>query len=261
MKSTSQNSNLTILNLFQALRYFWKFLAIGAILGGMGGMLASALLSPRYEAVAVFTFSIDFARTGLLTDVEEDQAFEAAGDIVRSTRVLQSLEEKAQETGLTGGQKDLLKSLTAERRFDQWLLKVIWSDPETAARLANLWGSETLNALQNARQAAWKADALHRHILSLETCLQQSTSVVPAQPLCQASSRSALLREMQDSGEEMNRWQMEAQGFFPGLNFAFAQEAASPASPVQYSRGVLVLAGCLAGLLIAALAALFVVKI
>ncbi len=261
MESPLQKSDLTFPHLFRELRHYWKILIIGAVLGGLGGILASALLSPRYEAVAVFSFSIDFARTGLLTDIEEDQAMEAAGDIIQSTRVLQSVKDKAQETGLVPGQTTLREYLTAERRFDQWLLKVIWSDTETAARLANLWGSETLTALQNARQAAWKADTLHRHILSLETCLQQSTSVLPVQPLCQASNRSALLREMQDSGEDMNRWQSEAQGYFPGLNFALAQEAISSASPVLYSRGVLVLAGCLAGLLIASLVSLFIIKI
>lgn len=257
-----QNSNeLTISDLFGVFKQSWKILAIGTLLGGFAGLLASGLLAPRYEAAAVFSFSIDFARTGLLTDIEEDQALEVAGDIVKSTGVLKGVQEKAQETGLITGKKDLKSAFTAERRFTQWLLKVIWSDGDTAAQLANLWANETQSALKNAQQASWKADSLHRHILSLETCLQQSTSGLAAQPLCQVSNRSALLDEIENSGEDLKRWQGESQGYFPGLNFAFTQEASAPGSPIQYSRGALVLAGSLTGLLIAALITLFVIKI
>ncbi len=108
---------------------------------------------------------------------------------------------------------------------------------------------------------SWKADTLHRYILSLESCFQQSTSVLPAQPLCLASNRLELQAEMQKSGEDLVRWQEESRGIFPGLNFTWVQEAPVPDSPVQHSHGGLVLAGCLTGILAALIISLFIYKI
>ena len=150
---------------------------------------------------------------------------------------------------------------TAERRFNTWLLKVRWNNPEISARLSNLWSEATLSEFQKARQAALKADGLQRYILSLESCVQQSTSGLAGQPLCQSSNRLDLQTEMEKTGADLQRWQDESKGLFPGLNFTLAQQASIPTAPIQQSRGSLVLAGGLAGLIAAAILSLFFNKI
>jgi uncharacterized protein involved in exopolysaccharide biosynthesis len=256
-----QTESISLSSFLQLAHQAWKLLVIAVILGGLIGLAVSFLIPPEYEAVSVFSFNIDYARTGLLTDVEEDQAMEVAGDLISSTDVVQITRDKAVEMGLPAKDLALKKQLFAERRFGQWLMKVRWNDPATAAKLANIWSEAAQSALQNARKAAWQADALHRYILSLETCFQQSTAILPAQPLCQISNQADLQEEITKSGQELQRWTETSRGYFPGMNFSWEQEATAPESPVQYARGGLIMAGCLAGFSAAAIAALFVHKI
>jgi uncharacterized protein involved in exopolysaccharide biosynthesis len=239
----------------------WKLLVICVIAGGLAGLVGSYFLSPQYEATSVFSFSIDYARTGLLTDIEEDQAMEVAGDLINSTSVIKSVTERAKELGISVTDEQMKAGLTAERRFDTWLLKVRWNDPEISARLSTLWSEATLSEFQKARQAALKADGLQRYILTLESCFQQSTSGLAAQPLCQPSNRLDLQTEMEKTGADLQQWQDEAKGFFPGFNFTLAQQATIPVAPIQQSRGSLVLAGGLSGLVAAAILSLFFHKI
>jgi len=250
--------NYSFVELLRIFLGTWKILVIGVLLGGIAGLAISALLQPVYEAVAVYTFSIDFARTGLLTDIEEDQAMEVAGDILKSTAVLENTIKAVGINGIQISSTETGPVFFAERRFNQWLLKTHWKEPSVAAKLSNIWAEAARSALKNSEIAALNADSLQRHILSLETCLQNSASGMPAQPLCQASSRKDLQAELQFSGNDLLDWRSKANGYFPGLNYTWSQEAQTPASPIQQSRGGLTLAGGLTGLFGAAMLILLV---
>ncbi|HEX7556240.1 MAG TPA: hypothetical protein VF338_06420 [Leptolinea sp.] len=255
-----KKQNFSLVEFLQIFLHGWKILAVGVIIGGIAGLAASALLKPEYETTAVYSFSFDLARTGLLTDIEEDQAMEIAGDLINSTDVLKDTIARAGEMGIVINFPDNPSIFQTERRFNQWLLKIRWNDQVTAAKLANLWGEAARSAFVKAQQSATKADAIQRYILSLESCFQQSTSGLPAQPLCQVSNRVELQSEMQKSGEDLQKWREESRGIFPGLNFVWSQEAQIPTAPVQHTRGSLVLAGGLTGLLAAAIISLLLVK-
>ncbi len=259
-QSRVASHNFTVKDVLSTAKDGWKLLVIGVILGGLIGLVISSWLKPSYESTAVFSFSIDYSRTGLLTDVEEDQAMEIAGDVINSSDVREIVAERANELDITVTSDQLQSDFIAERRFDQWLLKVRREEPSEAANLANIWGEASRTVLQNAQLAAWKADAIHRYILSLESCYQQSTSGLPAQPLCQASNSMQLQDEMERSGYDLAHWQELSRGLFPGLNFLWAQEAQAVDKPLQHSRGSLILSGCLAGFLAAAILSLFVFK-
>jgi uncharacterized protein involved in exopolysaccharide biosynthesis len=259
--SRFESQNITIKDLLGFVKEGWKLMVIGVILGGLAGLVISSLLKPEYESTAEFSFSFDYSRTGLLTDIEEDQAMEVAGDVVNSTEVRQRIIERVNELGIQITPDQLKSDFIAERRFGQWLLKVRRGDPSEAARFSNIWGEAARTSLINAQQAAVKADALHRYVLSLESCFQQSTSGQVAQPLCQASSRLELQDEMDASGKDLAKWQEQSLGFFPGLNFLWAQEAVENNAPIQHSRGSMILFGCMAGFLISVIISLIVIKI
>jgi len=239
----------------------WKLLVIGTILGGLMGQAATSVLKPVYETAAVFTFTIDYSRTGLLTDIEEDQAMEIAGDLIKSTDVFNDVISQASGMGIKLDEQLIRENFTAERRFSQWLLKVRADDPKIAANLSNLWSMVALEEFQKATRAAIQADGLHRYLLSLESCFQQSTAGMAAQPLCQASNRHKLQTEIQNSSADLLNWQTGSRGIFIGLNYSIAKEAETPDSPSQHSRASLVLAGGLIGLLVATLFMLFSRKI
>jgi hypothetical protein len=259
-KPDKSHNTFTLTAMLSSILQGWKLLVIGTILGGLIGQAATLVLKPVYETAAVFTFTIDYSRTGLLTDIEEDQAMEIAGDLIKSTLVSNDVISQASVMGIKLDERSIRENFTAERRFSQWLLKVRADDPNTAASLSNLWSQVALTEFQKASQAAVQVDGLHRYILSLESCFQQSTSGMAAQPLCQASDRIKLQAEIQKSGVDLQRWQSESSGIFTGLNYSIAQEAETPGRPSQHSRASLVLAGGLIGLLVATLYMLFTRK-
>ena len=250
-------STFNLLDLLSHLIQGWRLLVIGIVAGGLLGWLSTTLIKPVYESTAVFTFVIDYARTGLLTDIEEDQVLEVAGDLIKSTDVLEMVKSQASSKGIVIDESILTENFTTERRFNQWLLKVQASEPDTAVILANLWSQVSLAEFQKASLAATKADGLNRFILSLETCYQQSTSGQVAQPLCQASDRKKLQTELENAGVDLQHWMKESRGLFAGLNYSIAREAVKPQNPIQHSRGTLILAGGLAGMLTVSLLLLF----
>ncbi len=257
----TNRSTFTLPDLLIHLTRGWKLLVTGIIVGGLLGWFATSFIKPVYESTAIFSFVIDFARTGLLTDIEEDQALEIAGDLIKSTQVSRLIQKQASAHGIDIDDVYVQENFTAERRFNQWLLKVHSDDPHKATELANLWSQVSLAEFQKASMAAIKADGLNRYILSLETCYQQSTSGLAGQPLCRASDRNQLQAEIEKTGTDLQYWLQESRGIFAGLNFSLVQEAASPESPSQHSRGALVLAGALTGMLAVSLYLLFTYKI
>ena len=259
-KLKKNRDTFTLPDLLTDLLKGWKLIIIGIIAGGLIGLITTTLIKPVYESSATFSFVIDYARTGLLTDIEEDQALEIAGDLIKSTRVLETVRSQASANGIFIDELTVQKNFTAERRFNQWLLKVRSDDADTSVALAKIWTQASLVEFENASLAAIKADGLSRYILSLETCYQQSTSGQAAQPLCQASDRKKLQAEMENAGLDLQHWLQESRGIFAGLNYSIAQEAVKPDSPSQQSRGALVFAGGLAGLLAVSLYLLFAHK-
>ncbi len=70
-----------------AARGFW--LVIAMIAGGLLGWGVTTFKHPLYEADAVFTVTIDYTRTGYLSDIQEDQAMRGIGSLIGSDYILQ----------------------------------------------------------------------------------------------------------------------------------------------------------------------------
>jgi hypothetical protein len=47
-----------------------------------------------------------------------------------------------------------------------------------------------------------------------------------------------LLEEMEKSGKDLQNWQNDAKGIFPGLNFLWAQQADVPDKPIHIAAAV-----------------------
>jgi len=74
-------------NLLTLVKQGWKLLVLCVIAGGLAGLAGSYFLPPEYEAESVFSFSIDYARTGLLTDIEGRRNRSNQPDIFKSRYV------------------------------------------------------------------------------------------------------------------------------------------------------------------------------
>lgn len=240
------NSDFSPLEKIQVVLRTWWLVAVLMILGGAGGVLVHQLRAPRYEARIEFTFAIDFARTGLLTDVEEDQALEAAGDILTSAEVL---EQVAAQAALPAA--ELQQSVTRERTASTWRIRFQRADPQEAARIANLWGEAALQALSDSYRNAITVEGLSRYLDSLESCIAVSTAVEPVQPLCSYQNLADLQQRIEEAGQELHAAKIASRGMMPGLGFQWTEKAFVPERPILYGRGSLVLAGALIGLVAA----------
>ncbi len=232
----------------------WWLVALLTIVGGLGGLLVSTLRVPVYEASAEFTFSIDFSRTGILTDVEEDQAFEALSDVIFASDVLQAAAADASQQGIPITLVDLQSSIAKERSFNTWTFRVRQADPRAAAAITNLWANHALRALDSAAQAALEVGALSARLEGLQRCLSASVLTEPTMAGCTGADRAAIQAELARSGEQIVAARQASRGMLPGMGYQWTRAAVENPRAVANGRGRLALAGALLGLLAGLLA-------
>lgn len=234
---------------------FWPLVALVTLLGGLAGMLVFSLRQPLYESRIEFTFNIDYARTGVLTDVEEDQALEAAGDVLGSSAVMQSALEAAAGQGVSLGLAELQAAATRERAGSTWRVRIRSPRSETAALLANAWGEAASQALSEASRHAVNVEGLSRYLDTLESCLASAAAVEPVQALCANDRLADIQARLAETGAAIHAEKIAGQGMMPGLGFQWTEKAVPAARPVVYGRGSLALAGALIGFVLGAAAA------
>lgn len=232
------------------LTYWWVVVA-AAIIGGLIGLAVYAIKKPVYEAQAAFTISLDFARTGVMSQYDKDLAIGTAGGVVFSYSVMQQVADIAQQNDIPVDFETLKRTAVMERKAAQWTLRVRANDPEDAAFLANQWADIGLAELNEGYKHAVMADNLQNYIETLETCLQQ-VAVNAAVPLCPHQTLAELETELKNTGDRLFIEKQASRNLFPGITFSLDQYAVPPEEPVLYGRNTLVLAGILIGLIVGA---------
>ncbi|WP_299024443.1 hypothetical protein [uncultured Thermanaerothrix sp.] len=230
----------------RVLRWWWV-IVLAALLGAFGGWLAHAIKPPIYEAQAVFSATIDYTRTGLMTQFEQDQALNAVGHLIASNEVIERVINQLQGEGSTLTIADLRRMGTVERQVDAFVLRLRTSDPQEAARLANLWAGEADAVLADAQTHALKAASLAQYMRSIETCLQRAVMVAPATALCPQQSLEDLQALLATVGQQFQTERQASRNLFPGLSIQWVESASPPTQPVQYGRNDLMLVGALIG--------------
>jgi len=233
-----------------ALQFWWIFFIV--MLGGAGISAGfQAARPPLYEAYTEISTTIDFGRTGLLSDIEQDQMVGMVGDVIASQPVVEAALQAASLQGVELNVAQFRSQSFLERRGTAWMLRVRHSQPQQAAQLANHWAQASMDALTTAYHHAVQADSLYRYMLSLESCLEQTAASRPSEALCTVQN----LDEIQFLLETSSRAQVEertaSQGISAALSFQHARVASPPEQPAQFGRNSLLLAGALIGLLLA----------
>ena len=219
----------------------WWIIPIFMLIGSLTGYLASFFIEPVYEATFMVTTNMRISMTEEITEIMLDAAINHVGDLVFHPDVVDELisVEATQDNPLT---LEVLKKITSvERRLMSTLIKVKWTDPQVAARIANTWGIIFYEKLNDAYEQSLIANSLSAYQAELETCLSNTTES-ECGSYC-GLEKDELVAEITYTTAQIAAAKSDSLGLSSDLNISQYQEAEVPTQPLRYSRGALILAG------------------
>jgi hypothetical protein len=231
------------------LRYWW--LIIFFMFGGaLIGWLSLGYRTPLYQSQAVITVSIDFTQTGELTDIEQDLILVAAGDVIKSTQVIEAVVSAAEEWGIDVSISGFNESRHLERAYGRWLLILRHRDAETASSLANIWAETAYDAIGDAYEHALIADGLQNYQDTLSSCLEQATAEMN-DSICSDLSLDEMQAEIERTSKVIREEREASLGILPATTFAFTEQAETPDKVILYVSNTLIFFGAVIGFILA----------
>lgn len=228
----------------------WWLVAACMLLGSAAGWGVGRVQTPVYQAAAEITVSIDFTRTGALTDAEEDFAVGVVGDLIQSDTVFETVFQQAQAAYGELGREALRQRLSADRYYNVWRMRAWDEDPQRAADLVNAWGRAAYTALSEAVGHAQTAYQWETYLDGLTGCVGQSVGVEPAPAECRQWELDELQNEIQRVGQILRAEKDAAQGIVPWSAYSEVRQAEVPTVPMRGTTAVLMVCGALLGALV-----------
>jgi hypothetical protein len=228
---------------------WWIVLSL-MISGALVGFGFHFILPPIYEASAIISVNLDFPKA-ILTQTEEDDAFNSASGIINSSSVMNNVIAEAAREGFSLTPPQFHRDFYLEGRLSVWSLLVRERDPKAAAALANIWAQISMDALNTALTHALQADQLQTQINGLENCLAGVTPRAGAvQQECQGYSHDVIQSMLLEQTASMINERKLSLGILSITTFGLTDQAVAPGTPVVYGQGGLVLAGAFLGFFI-----------
>jgi capsular polysaccharide biosynthesis protein len=230
----------------------WTWIVIFAVLGGTIGFVISMLRAPQYQAEATMDIGYDFSRMVPLNEGYQRRAYYRVRDLILSDDVLGSAVATLEEGNYFKSFDDLseLRShLHLADYNDHWELAVLWEDPVDAAAFANAWSHSIVLELERALFHSWRVTQLQSDFYDLGCIF--GADVYEGEPtgvwICQHEDveldPDLLVKELIEEVQQ-------SRGILPALSFSILTEAAPPAEPVLWDRGVLIMASTFVGLIL-----------
>ena len=249
----SSNDGFVLIDFFKKILSGWKRVAILMVIGGLCGMGANKIIKPIYETKAAIAVTIDYTRTGALSDIQEDQAMRGLGSVIDSSMVRDAVQSQAADGGIQIDQESIMENFTLEREDFRWLLRVRDTDPQRAADLANLWAEIAMQTLDTALEHAVVADNYQKYLDTLDYCLQRLAPEGMSSAPCADLDFDYLQTEIEKTSTAIREEQTQGYGLMPALEFLLADEAPLNTSPVLGTRSMLIFSGAILGLIVAIL--------
>ena len=235
---------------FDKMLRYWFYLPIGMLLGGIIGLLLNGFVPPVYEAQAKFVVTIDYTRTGYLSDIQEDQAMRGIGSLINSDFILQRTINAAHSEYPGVLFSDIKKQSRLERGEFEWYIRIRDNDAQRATTLVNLWAEKADEVLKESLSHAFQAERLFQVLDSLEMCLQRITIGVESIAPCTINNMDQLLLDIQTVGEKAYQEKEASRGLMPALAVDLVEKSQIPVQPVVFARNAFVLAGAILGLIL-----------
>ncbi len=236
----------------RSLRLWW-IVVIFTIAGGGLGLLVHHILPPVYSSRTEITTSINFAQTANLSDEKQDQAIDAAGDVILSSAVKDAVLAQAKNRGIVIDSNTFESNRFSDRMAYKWIIGVDSKDPNTAATLTNIWGEIALKILNEYLLHALKAEALSETLDNLEACFEKVSVTAPSSAICQNMGLIEIQQAIDQTSSLMAKEISDSHAILSSMSFALDNKAVTATSPTYRNRNLMVLSGLLIGFITGAL--------
>ena len=220
-------------------------LGIG-LLGALAGLIFSLVRVPQYQAHATLGVNINYGVTERLALVMEDRALSRIAAVVTSDstllRVLDEIPEDIRQSRGWSAPSDLSDVVSLDFRLAEWWLAAIDKDPEVAAEVSQKWAMVSLEVLDEAVEHAWRAVEILGGSFVVE-CERSNVNIWECQAMPIEVSSGGLEETLQTELDQ-------SRGVLPNISYELLSSASPPQNPILWSRGLLVLSGMIAGLII-----------
>jgi hypothetical protein len=237
----------------RSLRLWWV-VVIFAIIGGGLGFVVHRIFPPVFSSRAIITTSINFAQTGNLTDEKQDQAINAAGNVILSSAVEDAVLSQAADQGIVIDRNTFESNRFSDRMAYEWIIGVESKDPNEAAALTNLWGENAISVLNEYLLHALKAEALSETLDNLEACFEEVSVTAPSSATCQSMGINEVQQSIDLTSSLLVTEIADSHAIISSMSFALDSKAVVATSPTYRNRNFMVLAGLLIGFIAGVLA-------
>lgn len=230
----------------------WYVLLLAGLVGAIIGWLISFARPPLYQASVLIEYAVDYSRTAHMDDITVHQAYEQVRRVLLADATLQTTLDAAQERV---GEKltftdiaDFRSQIQLSRYPGGFELIVYDQDPEQSAAAVNAWAEVALDETEKAISHAIRAAELQSEIYKAG-CKLSSDPENPDRVVWLCASGYPDL-DSDELADDLLREIQHTRGILPIFTFSLLQEAQVPMDPVAWSRGSIVLACALVGLLL-----------
>lgn len=223
----------------------WWLIVIFALIGGMAGFIFTIKNPPIYEAFSVLIVGNDYTSVDrtIWTDTKSDTVINRSALIVNSDgikdQIIADFKKKGKEI-----EPD---AFSIAKRLAKWDLVVQHTDPQLAAEAANAWLDISFNALLEARQHSLNALAISKKLSILTNC---SNETDPSSFCTGITNNIQLSDEITALTNALDAEERSSRSVSVVLTFEKGGYAEIPIRPTIFNRNLLVLVGCILGLIL-----------
>jgi hypothetical protein len=235
---------------FEKMLRYWFYIPIAMVIGGLVGLIINGFIPPIYEAQAKFLVTIDYTRTGYLSDIQEDQAMRGIGSLIGSDFILKKTIDVVNSIYPDISFSDIKEKARLERGEFEWFIRIRDNNPQIASDLVNYWAEQANDVVQEALNHSFEAERLFQLLDSYELCLQRMTMGVGSMAQCSSINLDQLILDIQKVGAKAYQEKESSRGLMPAASVNLVEKSLVPIKPVVFARNAFVLAGALLGLIL-----------
>lgn len=235
--------------IFRARPTDWLGVAGIMLLGALIGFTISLFLPPKYEAVSKLTTNLEIVTDTNVTEIMIDAQVDIVGTLVFHPDVVESVRQSLAEEGMSYTSTELIRKTKIERQLMSTLIKVRDVDPEVAALVASTWAEKAYERLAEAYPHALALSEAKASQAMLTGCLEDPLK--QELPFCQSLTEEKTEQLVSETKIIILQESPLSLGLTGELNVSQYQPAPTPDRPIAFQRSILILAGALAGLVLA----------